>query len=492
MPIAAVEGHGDDGFGRSLRLTAALTLALALAVAISAALSLQGLYADGAEVLLEIMQAGSFAADWQPSRWTVHVLQQLPAVLAMRWGVDDPQPLGVLMGLGMYVTPLGLLAACYVVLPREAKGFFLFPLFHHLAGSEAATFVGIAEGPVAATYFWLLLFLILFRANGPVSRGAAVLAAIPACWLHEALVFLAPVLAVAALIRVRRDDGSSKAARAVFGALALWFLVVTIYQLSAVAGAPDPQNRSDFVRTMLRFGILLEDNAQQPALRINVPALLGVHAGGAILSIWRGEKGWLGPARTTRVALAAFGLVAVALVAGSLWHGALLSPRAQFQARSWGAIMSLPLAIIFLVSLARPAWRGAWERRSTIAVLGILAAAQFGWQIIATHYWSAYVRDFRAVLARHEGLVSWTEALESLPADERWAFERMSWDWTSPAMSVVLAPHGRVASIIENRVAVRYQPFDPTDPAHLPAGPRFDSTVYRAALLRQQKATSQQ
>jgi hypothetical protein len=416
MRAATAERLGDETFGRWLRLATVLTLSAALGIAISAALSLQGLYADGAEYLLSMMKMGTFSAAWDPPRWTVHVLQQFPAVLAMRWGVADPQPLGTLLGLGMFVTPLVFLAACYALPPPDAKGFFLLPLFHYLAGSEAAGFAGIAEAPMAAAYFWFMLFLILFRANGPTGRGAAVLAAMPALWLHEALALLGPVLVVAALIRMRRDDGSSQSARAVFGALALWFLTVTIYELSYVVDPQDAIDRGGFLLAMLKFGFLLERDVLQSALRINVPALLGILAGGIILLIWLSEMRQHGAAQTMRAALAAFGMAAAALVVGSLWHEALFSPHAQYIARSWGAIMSLPLGVLCLCSLARPAWRTAWERRSTVAVLGILAVAQFGWQIIATQYWSIYVRDFRAVLASHEGLVSWTDALQSLPA----------------------------------------------------------------------------
>jgi hypothetical protein len=99
----------------------------------------------------------------------------------------------------------------------------------------------------------------------------------------------------------------------------------------------------------------------------------------------------------------------------------------------------------------------------------------------------------RGLAMRHSGggFVPWTDALQSVPTEQRWVFQRMSWSWTSPAMSFVLAPHGKVAAVVENRSKVRYQPFDPADPAHLPAGPRFDTTRYRAALLQQQGAPSQ-
>lgn len=475
---------GPDGsIEPRVRLAAGAILPAALGVAVYAAAALRGLFADGAANLLGMMESGWFIAGWDPPRWTTHVLQEFPAVLAMRWGIDDPEPLGILLGLGMSVVPIAFLVACYFLPPRGSRGFFLLPLFLYLAGSEAAGFAGIAEAPMATAYFWFLLFLILFR-GGPVARAAAVLAAIPALWLHEAFALLGPVLTAAAILCLRRDDSSTPVDRAVLGALALWFAAIALYDLYVVYDRV-PGARHSFLLATLG-GFLLDPDFEEWTLRINVPALLGILAAAAIGLLWYRERNRL----VERRALVAFGLVSAILVVGTLWHGALLSPAAQFAARSWGAVMSLPLGALCIGSLLRPRWRAVWERPSTVAVLGILAAAQLGWHIVATGFWSDYVRDFRAVLASHQGLVAWEDAVRALPPGERWVLRRMSWGWTNPAMSFVLAPHGRVASVVATPDESLYQPFNPADPKDLPDGPRFDTTQYRAALLRQQSATS--
>jgi hypothetical protein len=461
-------------------------LPAALGVSIYAALTLRGLFADGALVLLRLVDSGTFLADWDPPRWTAHVLQQFPAILGMRLGIDDPEPLGVLLSLGMYVVPLAFVAGSYFLLPRGHRSFFLFPLFHYLAGSQAGGFNGSAEAPVATAYFWFLLFLILFRTDGPIGRGAAVLIAIPALWLHEALALLGPLLAAAAILRLRRTDGPSPIGRTVLGALALWFAGVAAYDFYVVyaRGA----SRDGFMLATFALGFLFAPDLEEWTLRVNVPALLGLVCAAAIAFIWWESRP--GQIRPTRAALGAFAALAVALVAGTLWHGVLFSPRAQFDARSWGAVVSLPLGVLCLGSLLEPGWRAIWERRSTVALVSMLAAAQLGWQTIATDFWSSYVRDFRAVLARHEGLVPWKDALLDLPPEERWVLRRMVWDWTNPSLSFVLSPHGRVVSVIGSEGADPWHPFDPADPGDLPAGARFDTTPYRAALLRQQSAAT--
>ena len=480
------------GRGRSLepqvKLVGALILSAALGVSVYAALTLRGVFADGALNLFKILETGTFFADWDPPRWTTHVLQQFAAVLALRSGIDDPAPLGVLLGLGMYIVPLVFLAGCSVLPPPGARSFFLLPLFHYLAGSQAAGFAGIAEAPMATAYFWFVLFLILFRSAGPIGRAATVLLAIPAVWLHEAFALLGPLLALAALLRLRQVDSRSAVDRLFFGTLAAWFVAVALYDLYVVYARSDGAHES-FLLATLAFGFLLDPDLKEWTLRINVPALLGLLAGGAIAIVWSGGDGGAREQRRVWATIVAFGLTALILVGGALWHGTLLAIHAQFDARSWGAVISLPLGMLCLGSLLRPAWRAVWERRSTVAVLCILATAQLGWQTIATGFWTRYVRDFRAVLASHEGVVNWTDAVNSLPPEERWVFVRMSWGWTNPIMSFVLSPHGRVSSLVVSADDNGDPEF--TDPNNLPGGPRFDTTLYRAALLRQQTTTTE-
>ena len=467
-------------------LATAWILPAALAVSIYAALALRALYADGALVLLHLVDTGTFAA-WDPPRWTTQILQQIPAMVGLRLGIDDPGPLGVLLGLGMYGVPLAFLAGTYFLLPRGHRGFFLFPLFAYLAGSQAAGFAGCAEAPFATAYFWLMLFLIWFRTEGPIGRAAILPIAIPAPWLHEALALLGPLLAVAAILRLRRMESPSPIDRAVFGALALWFAGSALYDFTVVLARGT--DADGFYVATLALGFLIDLDRFDPAIRVNVPALLGILAATAMAFVWWRDHG--GKTPPVRAVLGAFALLSAALVVGTLWHGPLLSARAQFSARSWGALISLPLGILCLGSLLRPAWRASWERRSSVMLIGILAATQLGWQTIATGFWADYVRDFRAVLATHEGLVSWADAIQAMPPQERWMLPRMAWDWTNPTLSFVLAPRGRVASVIANKDGDVYQPFDPTSPGALPGGKRFDTTQYRAALLRQQSATTE-
>jgi len=73
---------------------------------------------------------------------------------------------------------------------------------------ECASFALIAEASTAVPYFWLLLFSVLFGPLGRRGRIVVAAMAVPALLLHEATVFLGPLLAAAALVRARGEEGA--------------------------------------------------------------------------------------------------------------------------------------------------------------------------------------------------------------------------------------------------------------------------------------------
>lgn len=481
-PIASASSEAAvvQSFARleaPMRAIAMPILAAFGALGVYAAFELRGLYADGANYLLRMIERGWFVFD-DPPRKAVHLLQQLPVVVALRLGVTDTRLLGVLFGLAMYLVPLALLAICYRLLPRGNKAWFLFPLFHYLAGSQAAGFAGIVEAPVASAYFWFLLFLLVFRS--PPS-WALILAALPAALMHEVFVFLGPVLALAAWWRARAE--AVKGTPAVYAVLGIWFLLIAASELIYVFNVPNPASRDSFIGVMLALGFLFRSDSGFTHGGINVTALMGI---AAAVAVWL--SGWRERRRGAIVAGLAM-LCAVGIASPAL-DDTFLAPALQFNARSYGAILSLPLAAVLLLSLRRPALTGLWARPAVVPIIVVLAIGQLGWQALATWYWSRYIQDFEVVLSTHSALVSWPQALASLPPDRARLFSRFSWYWTNPTMSIVLAPRGKLTALLDNPMVVSWQPFDPTDANSLPAASSIDTSAYRAALADERKSAS--
>jgi len=431
------------------------------------AFALRGLFADGAHYFLRVIE---FEAPVlvEPARRTVQFLQQVPTVLALHFDLLDLRGLIVLFGATTHGLPLLLLALCWLVLPRDRKALFVFPLLHFLAGTEAAGLAAIVEGPVASGYFWLLLLLISFRTDGIGGQVAVLLLSLPALYLHEGMALLAPVLAAAAFPQARRR-------RPLLWLLVGWFLVVAISEAGFVVDPRSVTMRQAFVQSIWRAKFLVEPWTYPWV--VNVAAILGMAAILVlpILVVLERRR------RPTWPLFAAYAALCIGLVVSAALTDFMFSPASQFHARSNGLLLSLPLGVLFLMALLRPALCGLWERSWAIGVVAALALGQLVLQGIATHYWSEFVTNFEAVLASHRGLVAWSDALASLPAENAKALQRMSWPWTNPTLSLLLAPGGKVTTIIDVSEH-RWEPFDPAKPDELPQSRLIDTAPYRAAL----------
>ena len=321
---AAAGAEPKAVFDPSVAAAFALVVGVAFAVSIYAAFAWRSLYADGFLYFTEIIVSRSFALT-EPARLTVHILQQFPTVLALHLGVAHLETLVVIYGLSLQTLSLVLTVACYPVLPREQKPLFLFPLAHYLFGTMAAAFVPIVEGPVAAAYFWLLLFLVLFgRGRGVVI--AVVCLAPPALYLHETTILLMPILSVAAAVRARAE--ASRPMRGLFWLLAGWFMVIAIVQAGFIIHPRSDERRRDvLMTTRVLFGIGNLNGA-------NVPAVMSIAAVAAAAAIYRlrakGRASWW-----VVLTFAAFGaaLLVATLVRGE--SGRLFAPAYNSPGAIW-------------------------------------------------------------------------------------------------------------------------------------------------------------
>ena len=481
MGAPAANASSETSLDPAFLLSCWIILAAAALVSIYAALEYRVLYADGAYYVQRILEEEGFAFI-EPSRHYSQLLQKFPTVIAIWLGVDNIPALIICYGLTTFLLPLLLVSICYFVLPPSRKVFFVFPLLHYLAGTTSASFVGIVEGPVAAAYFWLLLYLLLFR----LERKAAMvltLLALPAVFLHEAMVFLSPLLAAVAGWRARQER--HKSGVILFTVLAMWFLIVAVVQAFFVIYPRDPGNRSNFIEDLIHLKWLFTASAQ-----VNVPALAGLLALLVLTGVALAGRSVRGtnPAMIQWTLVAGFAMVSFSMVAVAIVSGRFLTPGMQFSARNYSAIISFPLALWAILSAQYPKVP-IYPRinRQAISVISILTVTVLLWHVVATHSWSVYLRDFRSILADNRGLVSWSEACESLPDSRRNNFKNMSWSWTNPSLSYLLSPQGRIKTIIANPDrGGAWVPFDPNNLQDLPRSRFFDSGPYRETIKKRQ------
>ena len=452
-----------------------------VATNVVASLELRGLYADGAFYLLRMIQEDGFWL-FEPSRRTVQFLQQLPSVVGMAYGIHDADTLAVIYSLTMQLLPLAFVATSYLVLPKDRKEWIFFPLLHYLAGSTGAEFPSIVEGPLATSYFWLVLYLILFRTEKCSSLALTTLIALPALYAHEVMIFLAPILALSAIWRAFEVE--SRLQRTGLLLLALWFAFVVAVQIGFVINpAWGPANRNSFLHDFLELNWLVTTDGD-----INVPVVLGMFSIISMLLVWLIPLVSRYSARVKDcsywLVTATFGLVCLMAVVGTLYFDRLFCPSMQFAARNHPAFVSVPLAVLALASLRWPRLQAVWDTVPNRMILLFLAMGTLGWNIVATAYWADFVTTYRDQLARHQGLVRYEDVVMSLPQDQRKRFDKMTWSWTNPSLSILLSPGGKVSTLISipSKYAAGWQPFDPANPDSLPKSDWFDTSNYRRVI----------
>jgi hypothetical protein len=432
-----------DGVFRSPRAgwsALALALAAILLMQIWAGMTLRGLYADGAYYAEQLLLRQFFAII-EPSRWTSQVLIQTPVVLAMWLGPDSPHAVAVAFSLSSNLMPLGLTLACLAVLPSAERTYGLFPVLIFLAASMSAAFASVADGPTAAAYAWLLLLLILFGAPTRWRLGVILLLATGALRLHEAMAFLGPILAFACFWRCRSTQGRGSQIVLVLAAL-----LIGTGCAAAIHDGLHPRvmaNRASLIEDLVSLHWLVIGGGQ-----INVMALAGLVSvlvlPVVLLPLY---------ARTMAISATVFVFMALAVLALTEPPG----PAAAFAARDNACLLTAPAMVLLLVLRGRW-WRFPATSAMLMAMLGLVVATADG---AATVGWLSYTSAMRAALTMGNGVVPWRDALTKLPEPQASALRRYAWPWTTPLMSVWLAPGPAISTIIANPPGVGWQPFDP-------------------------------
>ncbi len=418
----------------------AFSLGLILLMQIWAGIALRGLYADGAYYVEQILLRHSFAVV-EHSRSTSQILTQMPAVLTMWLGQGSARGVALAFSLASNLMPLALTLACLAVLPPADRAFGLFPVLIFLAASMSAAFASVADGPTAAAYSWLLLLLILFGQPTRWRLFGVVLVAVGALRLQEAMGFLGPILVVACLWRASQmKDRPAKFVFVLAAALIMSGCAIAIHD---VLHPRIPANRAGLIQDVTSLGWLLPGDGQ-----INVMALTGL-AGVIALPIIM-----LPPHPRT---LAMTGMLLVFTVLAVLGVAEPPSPAAAFDARDNACLLTAPVMVVLLTLRARGCRLPATSAMF-LAILGLTIATADG---AATAGWLSYTRAMRTALITGHGVVPWRDALAKLPPQQALALRRYAWPWSTPLMSVWLAPGPVIATIIANPSGVTWQPFNP-------------------------------
>jgi hypothetical protein len=454
----------DTAHNDTRRLQALFWLAIAVS-SLNAAFAIfnaRDLAYDGSLYLLGIAAHQTFQLI-EPARLSVQVLQQLPAVIAAWFGIQDLWTLGRLFSLGMSGWPVVITTLCWFALPQREKSWIVGPLVNLVLVIPAANFIGIAEGIIASCLLWLAVFLVAFRLNHPFTALAALIVSLACSISHESAVLCLALIAWSAAEQIRRLRGMPRVLAAAIVAVTL---LGALHMTRWIIAPRSAIERGDFLVSF--FGGFL-GSLRAP----NLPAIASLIAGIFISIAFRVRRyaGYAAVAGSTAVLACALVLVAA--------PGVFVSPSRYFAARGLPVAITTVLAAVFVLLRRRGITAAAILAPACMIVFTALVFAQALMQAVTTGLWRDYVMDLRVLVATRHGAVTHSEAMASL-AGYRSRFRRELLEtWSVQPLSVLLAPGGRVIAVVQPAETERWVPFRLQAPQTFPRMPQLDWSGFR-------------
>lgn len=451
-------------------------LGLTFATNLFASLYARGLFQDGVYYLYRIAERQSFYLV-DPARTTVQVLRQAPIVLLTRFGDLSLFERGQAFTFVMLALPAAICAICWYFAPADRKGWIIFPVLHLTVGISATSFNAVGELGIAASFWWCLIFLLLFRTRGPVSRFLFLALSVVAFRLHEGAFPLMLVLLLACVIRLARAVDWRDRAFLITGILLVGSIIS--YQLLWVIYPRDLTDRAVVLHGLANFGYLFSDG------RLNLPVVTGAVAVVALVGVTLVQ--WLLPGSSARLrtqqivfAFCAFGVV-VAVI--PFFVETSFSPGAQVLARYHPVFVSFGLGLVMLAFYIWNPPQRIWLQPSALVIVAVLGGAQAAADIAATLRWRAYTIDLQSRLTATTGLVRWNDTITTGDREKDINWRLMSMEWVIPLVCIAFAKNGLVTTMIDPRPEMTFRPVDPAQPSRLPMLRGIDFSPYRAAVI---------
>ena len=389
------------------RIAAWSVIGLVVASAVHGTVALRGLYADGAYYFWAMLQnEGYFLFD--PARGFAQFVTQIPAVVAIAAGVDDVGILAVLQSAGVAGAPTLLWAGALALLVGHRMFWPMVVVFAAVFLNSG--FVAIGEYTVLYGLVAVAVALLVRPRFGVASALALLVIAVLTLRTYEAAVYLAPLLAVLALVRWRqlRDEPVATGRRVTLIASAGLFVFAAVLGGLAIVFPRDPMNRqgaADLLAPILSNRELVIVGAIATCYLVARLVLKGraLLASSIVLSV-----------------------IALGLLLPSVWA----QPWMHYHART---ITGLAMLALLLLALVPPRRAPEADVSPAVWVLPVvLLLAQLVPFTVHTQGYRAWLATFEQELDARSGTVRFEDT--ALLADS----STYAWPWTNPFLSIVL------------------------------------------------------
>ena len=455
-----------------------------LASNLYASVHARGLYADAGPLLVVIYEGKSFFLSLSSSRAVVDILRQTPIVLLSKYTSATLFQCGQAFTFVMLASPPLICALCWPIVPRGDKGWILFPIAFLLIGFSATSIHAVGEAAIAASYFWFLLFLLLFRVRTIRQQALFLVLCIPAFRLHEGTFLLTAALLFALLLRAHAAVGTTH--ERLFVRLASVLLVVILgYQIDRVVFPQFPGDRAHILYGLTHFEFIYADD------RFNLPLVTGALAFLMLfaIAVVNATLPCDNTARFVKIILAAWLLVVLSAIVVATTVETSVAPLAQAQARYHPAFVNAGLGTIMVLFRRFRLPDRIWKNTATFLVLISLCATQAVSDIEATRQWNSYIADLQTTLGQERGLIPWETRLSVANRRVNIDWRDFEIAWTIPYICIIFAQNGVVNSIIDLPKDLAFRPLDPELPDHLPKLNGIDYFPFRSYLAAQRNDT---
>jgi hypothetical protein len=402
------------------------------------------LFADGAFLLMRILDTRTFHDTNEPSRIFDYWFTQFPLVAAISLGVTNLHILTYIFASWMIVCFMMFWGLALWVLRKDFLFWPFLALFLIAYFNGGFFTVGEYNLDYALTALCFALMLRR-RENSPAIYVLLLFAAALSVLTYASTMFLGIVLVAVALIKLRRE---SRPKMKVY-----WLSLTAIFLISVAIGWWGylyPNHELNKARAIYAIVVLYDRQFWVPVI---VTALTALQL--------------LIPSRTTREIIF---LIMMAIAVIALTGIFLPPPTLDFAVRAYtGMVLCGGFAVLAAFRFGGYRWllslRQLAEfdpvRHCAIPVFALLVALSF-FDFQRSKDFGPYLDSFREQVNSHTGILPWEASMATVPNDRVFG-----WSWTYPSMSLVLRRDAKAAIISNARANTEEQPFDPARPPDL-------------------------
>ena len=445
-----------------------LSIIISTATMLYSVSEMRGVFADGSNYIVHILASEDLFL-LEPARKLVQLLQQSLVILGIRSGATDLPTFGRLFTLGALGWPIILTYSCWLILPREEKGWIIGPLINLVGLCPMTSLAAIGEGMIASCLLWIIFFLVLFRTRSIWGAIFTIsLTALGAVTHESAAIFFVGIAAIA-ILRMRGSSAVERSTQLAISAAAIWS---ACYLISVILHPRDLVNFEDFLIGIFALAFVELHGVNLTAVATMVSCV-------SIFWIMRAQsKG----GKTQPILLTSMSFFFLATALFLFLPEWTITPVAQFNGRGLPVLGTTVLSFGLWASWISGMKPDFLLSKPALLVLCGLLLTQSAAQIMMTRQWASTLGTVTRIIERREGRVPWQTALEAVAPRNSVLWKEMTWYSEIEALSLLLAPQGRVHALIDAPTTERWKPFRLDTPESLPKSRFWDAAPYATAV----------